>query len=464
MPTAPAPTPILDALRARRDAALEEHRTLTARASEIVAAAESGAEVRDLTAAEAAELRDVTARREAIERGADGAPGLLDLDQRIADIEANGAAEARAAEMATRLGVRVTRNEDVYRRNGEHSFFADLYARSIRQDTRAAERLEQHQRQVLEHRDITASSLAGMVAPVYLVEEYAALARAGRPFANSLNARPLPPEGVSFTLPRITTGSAGAQTSEGSGWNEQDIAVTNLTRTVELTTAQQDMSRTLFERGGAIVDTAVMGDLTAAAEVALNVSLLNGSGTTPQHLGILQVAGINAVTYTDASPTVGEAWPKLADAIQRINAGRYMPATAIYMHPRRWGWITAAVDTAGRPLFDFTRTPPNVVMGLGVAAEYGQVVGTLMGLPVITDASIPTNLGAGTNEDIILVARTPDVLYWEDDLLQFTMEQALTTAPGQVRVACGRFALLMAGRYPVGISTIGGTGLVTPTF
>lgn len=464
MPTAPAPTPVLDALRARRDALLEEHRTITTRAAEIVAAAESGAEVRDLTADEATELRDLTARREVLERGTATEAGLEALDQRIADIEANSDAERRAGEIAARLGVRVTRNEDLYRRGGEHSFFADLYARDIRRESRAAERLDQHMRQVLQHRDITVSSVAGMVPPVYLVDEYAALARAGRPFLNSLNARPLPPEGVSFTIPRVTTGSAGAQTSEGAGWNEQDIAVTNLTRTVELTTAQQDMSRTLFERGGAIVDDAVMGDLMAAAELALNVSALNGSGTTPQHLGIMQVSGINAVTYTDASPTVGELWPKLADAIQRINAGRYMPATAIYMHPRRWGWITAAVDTTGRPLFDFSTTPPNVVVGLGVAAEYGQVVGKLQGLPVITDASIPTNLGAGTNEDMIVVARTPDILYWEDAMLQFTMEQALTTAPGQVRVAVGRFALFMAGRYPVGISTIGGTGLVTPTF
>lgn len=460
MPATAAPTPVLDQLRATRATAVEAHAALQRDIDTLVNAA--GAESRDLTADETARLTDLRTQRDALED--DRETGIRALDERIAGFVADAEAATRAAARIGQLDVRVRANEHIYRRQGEHSFFQDLYARQFGGDSRAAERLDQHLRQVTETRDITVSTVAGMVPPIYLVDEYAELARAGRPFANALNARPLPPEGTSFTVPRVTTGSAGAQTTEGSGWNEQDIAVTNLTRTVEMTTAQQDMSRTLFMRGGSLVDDAVFGDLMAAAEVALNVSLLNGSGTAPQHLGILQVSSINAVTYTDASPTVGELWPKLADAVQRVNSNRYMPATAWFMHPRRWGFVTAAVDTTGRPLFNFTPTPPNVVMGLGDAANYGQVVGTLMGLPVVTDANIPTNLGAGTNEDIIILARTPDILYYEDPMMQFTMEQALTTAPGQVRLAVGRFALFMAGRWPSGIATIGGTGLVTPSF
>ena len=82
--------------------------------------------------------------------------------------------------------------------------------------------------------------------------------------------------------------------------------------------------------------------------------------------------------------------------------------------------------------------------------------------PVVTDSNIPTNLG--TNEDIILACRTFDIMFYEDTAMQFTFEQTLTTAPGQVRLAVGRFALFIAGRYPGGVSTIGGTGLILPTF
>ncbi|MGE3445904.1 MAG: phage major capsid protein [Acidimicrobiia bacterium] len=446
-----APLPLLDELRHSRAQIRADLEALAAEREALATRAAGAMLERESAALEhrAAELRDY-----------DGA-----LEERIAGIEANRAAADRAGEMAARYGiVRVTGEPQIYRPDdSERSFFADLYARDVLRNSEAAERLARHATATLEAlaaRDITVSSVGGLLPPAYLVDEYAHLARAGRHFADLCQPRPLPPEGVSFNVPRITTGSAAAQTSEAAGWNEQNLVAANETRTVELTTAQQDLSRTLFERGGFEVDRTVWRDLAAAVETTLDGSLLAGDGTSPQHLGVLNVAGISTVTYTDASPTMVELWPKLADAVQRVNSLRFAPATAWVMHPRRWGWITAAVDNQGRPLFNFsTEAPPNVVMALGKAAAYG-VVGTMMGLPVVTDASVPTNLGAGTNEDAIICARIPDILYTQDPLLQFTFEQALTTAPGQIRLAAGRVALFIAGRYPAAISVVRGTGLI----
>jgi HK97 family phage major capsid protein len=396
------------------------------------------------------------------------------LEANIRDLEGRAAARAAADTLARSIptpaivgGGRLDgiRNEArTYRPDAEHSFFVDLYARSVRQESPdQAERLARHMQEfAVERRDISVSALAGMVPPQYLVDEFAPIARAGRPFLNSLNGGRLGPDGISFTVPRGTTGTAAAMTAEGAAWNEQDMANTDLVSTANLVTAQQDLSRTLFMRGGAMVDQFIFPDLLESLALAGNVSAWNGNGTAPQHRGVLQVAGINSVAYTDASPTVPELWPKMADAVQRVNSLRYAPATVFYMHPRRWGWITAAVDSTGRPLFDFTKTPPNVVIGLGKAAEYGQIVGTLMGLPVITDASIPTNLGAGTNEDVIVAAKATDIRFFETDVITFTFEQ--TVGPEKVRLAAGQFQLFIPGRYPTAISTIGGTGLVTPAF
>lgn len=369
--------------------------------------------------------------------------------------------------------VQVRSEEPVYRRNGDHSFLTDLYAHQIsRSSSAATERLFRHAAHVAdtriadgmpaEYRDIVVSDMAGLVPPTYLLDDFADIDRAGRPFLNSMGARDLPPDGVSFTIPRGTTGTAAAMTAEQAAWSEQNYSATDYTETVELVTAQQDLSRTLFIRGGGLVDDVLFPDLIADAAVALDSTCLNGNGTSPAHLGVLNVAGINSVTYTDASPTVAEFWPKISDAIQQINSARYMPATAVWMHPRRWGWITSAVDSNGRPLFNFTTTPPNVVMGVGEAASYGQVVGTLQGLPVITDANIPINLGGGSNEDRVIIARAQDLRYWEDPLMRFSFEQTL--GPAQVRLAVGRFSLFMAGRKPGAIAVISGTGLVAPTF
>lgn len=449
---------LLDVVRQKIQAQQAERDARQADLDSIVEAA--SAENRDLNDDEAAKFAEaksalVGADDELVALRAREAE-LIELDERRAAAAAVRPANAEVGSVSVRT------EERTYRPDGEHSFLSDLFARDMRMGDRdAEERLYRHS---MEHRATAVAGMAGAVPPAYLVDQYAAIARAGRPFLNSLNSLDLPPDGVSFVIPRGNTGTTAAQTVEGAGFTDGDLANADITSSVNLTTAKTDISRTLFMRGGAVVDQILFPDLMAAAEVQLNASCLTGNGTAPNHLGVLEVGSIESVTYTDASPTVTEAWPKLSDAIQRINSLRYMPATVIYMHPRRWGWITSATDTSGRPLFEFSTTPPNSVIGLGRAAEYGQVVGTLQGLPVVTDASIPTNLGAGTNEDRIIVARSTDILFWEDSVMQFSFEQALSTAPGQVRLAVGKFALFVPGRYPKSIAVISGTGLAAPTF
>lgn len=455
---------LLEQLREQLRQRLEAREAIEARIDSIIDSVEQRGDA-DLTDAESAELAqlrsDVAANDEA---RASLSSRIADLEQRAADREA---ARAAAAALPTPQ-VRVGSEARTYRPDVEHSFFADLYAQTFRQgDVAGAE--QRLQRHGLETRDVTVSTFNGLVPPRYLLDQFAPLARSGQPFLNALNDRPLPADGVSLVIPRVTTGPAAAMTAEAAGFNEQDMVTTDLTVSVNLVTAQQDVSRTLFMRGGSVVDQVIFPDLLAALAVATDVSAINGNGTAPQHRGILQVAGINAVTFTSGSPTVALFWPKLADAVQRINALRFAPATAIFMHPRRWGWVASAVETTtGRPVFEFQNQPPsyatNSVIGLGVAAQYGQIVGSLMGLPVITDANIPTNLGAGTNEDIVIVARTTDVLLWDSPEMTFSFEQTMSTSPGQVRLAAGKFQAFTAGRYPAAISTIGGTGLIVPTF
>jgi hypothetical protein len=45
-----------------------------------------------------------------------------------------------------------------------------------------------------------------------------------------------------------------------------------------------------------------------------------------QHLGMLNASGINAITYTDGTPTVAELWPKEVDAVRQVAAQRFTGA------------------------------------------------------------------------------------------------------------------------------------------
>jgi hypothetical protein len=223
----------------------------------------------------------------------------------------------------------------------------------------------------------------------------------------------------------------------------------------------QDISRQAFERGEG-VDAIIFNDLAADYAADIDAYVISKAS-----IGLLNQSGINTTAYTDASPTVPEFWPKLADVVQKVNSNRFLPATVIAMHPRRWGWLNAALDTTNRPLVGNLSggVAPYNAIAVGKAAEYGQVVGELMGLPVVTDANIPTNLGAGTNEDHTIVYRASDPILWEEPGAPMRLKFEETLAGNlTIRLVVYGFAAFTAGRFPLGVGTVTGTGLVAPTF
>ena len=351
---------------------------------------------------------------------------------------------------------------DLYRKGGDHSFIADAWA-ARSGDFKAQERLNKHQD--FEARDVGTGAFTGLVVPQYLVDEYAPIARAGSPFYNAVPKKDLPAFGNKIEISRITTGSAAEQASENSAVQETNMDDTLLTVNVDTIAGQQDVSRQALERGGQpgfSLENIIFQDLVAAYYTKLDNLMINGSGSSGQPLGISQVSGINSVTYTDASPTVAELYPKLADAVQGINSNRFAPATAIVMHPRRWGFLTAGVDSSNRPLVLPAGNNPDNAAGVGDAAAYGQVVGSVLGLPVITDANIRTDLGAGT-EDAIYIAKVDDHIMFEDNLFQLKFEETNAGSLTTKMVVYG-YVAFASGRYPAGISAITGTGLIAPTF
>jgi hypothetical protein len=139
-------------------------------------------------------------------------------------------------------------------------------------------------------------------------------------------------------------------------------------------------------------------------------------------------------------------------------------ADKVFMHPRRWGFFEAALDSSNRPIFGIAGQPAFNIIGEGSPAGYGYV-GRMHGLPVFTDANIPTNLGAGTNEDRIIIAATPIVHLWErnEDPVTLSFEQQAGTSLQIQLVALG-YSAFTAGRYPAAVGVVSGSALVAPSF
>ena len=417
----------------------------------------------ELTDAERSEHDDLVAQAAKLGEDITRAEGAVGDALRFA------AHDARIDPPAANPVVSVGNEPTTYNPGADHSFFVDAYRSRFLGDDTANQRLQRHGVEVSRNegidvsRDVGTSAFGALVVPQYLTELYAPLARAGRPFANICMSLPLPDEGMTLNIPRGTTGTAAAaQAAENDAVQETNFDETTLAVSVRTYAGQQDVSRQSLERGRGI-DQIIYADLAADYATKLDTALLMGAGTSGTHLGVTEVSSINAVTYTDASPTVAEFWPKLHDAIQLVNSNRYLPPTAIVMHPRRWGWLQSGLSSSF-PIATQAGAPVNSV-AVNQAVAYGQVVGSIAGLPVVTDANIATDQGAGT-EDSVIVVRAEDMLLWEQGDGSPRELRFEETAGGNLmtKLVVYGYSAFAAGRYPKAIAEITGTGVIAPTF
>jgi len=342
------------------------------------------------------------------------------------------------------------------------SFYKDVILMN-RGDDEARQRLNRHAQEMrVEYRDITTTAGAGgeFVPPKWLTDRWVELLRAKRPVADSLTSFPLQAGTNSINLPKLSGGGATAvQATENSGVQETDPTTTSVTAAYQTIAGQIDLSRQLYEFSNPSMDEILTRDLSADFATKLDVAVISGNVTNAK--GLRNVSGISTVTYTQATPTVGTLWPKITDAIQRITSGFMNPDT-IAMHPRRAAQLLAGVDSTGRPLFN-AGAPANSMGDVSGTVSNG-FAGGLQGMRVVIDPNIPTTVGAGTNEDVILVYAADEIFLFEEGAPRTRVFEDVGSGTLTVRLSCYGFYGIMAGRYPAAISLITGTGLVPPSF
>jgi HK97 family phage major capsid protein len=399
---------------------------------------------------------------------------IATLEARLADLEADDAKKAAAAVKAAKYQptIQTIAAEQTYSKAAAKrgvSFLKDVVAARFDGDFDAMQRLNRHRHEtvvdgLVEARDVGTGAFAGLTVPQYLTDLAAPKARAGRPFADIARGVPLPDDGMTVNISRITTGAATAiQAAENDAVQETNMDDTLLTVDVRTIAGQQDVSRQAIERGTGIEDV-VVADLIFAYHTNLDNQIINGAGTSGTHLGVLNVVGINAVAYTDATPTVAELYPKFADAVQQVADDPFMGISAWLMHPRRWWWIAKELGSTF-PFLQFPNAPVQVAGEAGGSSYNNGGPRNILGIPVVLDANIPTNLGAGTNEDIIVGVTADECFLWEQaEAPLFLRAEQVGAGNLNVKLVVYGYSAFTAGRYPGAISTIGGTGLVLPVF
>jgi HK97 family phage major capsid protein len=386
------------------------------------------------------------------------------LDESITHHEELESRSAEAAKVREQRGLVETTTTQIvseartYSPQAEVSFLKDAYSAQFNNDFSAQQRLARHMNEErIERRDVTSAAFAGLMVPQFLTDLAAPFARAGRVAANLARKHELPAQGLTLSISKVTTGSATALQTEGAAVQETNIDDTKLDLTVKTFAGQQNVSRQSLERGTNI-DSLVMADLVSSYHTVLNTAVV---------AELLASAGVT-VTYTDASPTVAEMYPKLVDAIQQVQTNFFAGPNVIIMHPRRLGMILAAVDGQSRPLAVPTPTSsgqPAYAYGSG-AVQYGNSGYSILGLPVYTDATISIVQGTGTDQDTIYIGNSQELHLWEQGsgepmMLRFEQPKG---AELDVQMIVYGYSAFTANRYPKAWAQINGTGLITPTF
>jgi len=422
---------------------------------------------------------DVSA--EALDAVTDKQAEIEKVDERLATVEAVEARKAAIAESRAEAGVKtfggavVTREAHTYEKNGENSFVRDMIAGTLRNDRASWERLHRHQQEIaLETRDVSRTDGAGgdFVPPIYLVNEYAEFARAARVTADLVTNMALPAGTDSINIPQITTGTLAAfQSADNAATTTRDMVSSTVTAPVRTISGYENVSIQLVEQsplaGG--LDRLVFGDLMADYALQHNTAVVGtGDGTSGTLKGLITLGtdttnGI-PTTWTESTPSAANGLISIAKAISKVTTNRYKAAEAIVMHPSLWYWFASQVDGNTRPLVVPVTGASQAFNAAGTVTNPGApagLVGTIQGVPVFIDATMPKTYGAATNQTPVLVGKFSDSYLFESGLKTRVLPDVLS-GNLTVRFQVYGYAAL-AHRFNKSVSAITGTGTVAPS-
>lgn len=416
---------------------------------------------------------------------------LRAADNRILELVETETAEARAAQTRKengeageqRSGGAQVVDPPVYVKgnvNG-NSYFRDLGKRALAQGgadvtgvREATERLSRNGRMTADEQraigntNTTGGSGGEFAPPTWLVNEWINLLRPGRVTADLFRRGPVPDGTSSISIPKLTGGTAVAmQTTQNSTVTATDITTSYVSTGFATILGKEVVSQQLLDQSAIPLDEVISSDLAAAYNAFFGAQIYLGAGTGANNnavingLGAASVLTANQATLA-ATPTAATFYSKANGMLASFVTNRYSSPTHWLMHPRRWYWLMSLVDSQNRPLVVPNDVAFNPIATNSDVAVQG-AVGRFLGLPVVLDPNIPTNLGAGTNQDEVFLVKADDL--W---LFESTPRAEAFTAPYAeslgVLFRIYNYAGTILNRLSSSIATMNGAGLVAPTF
>jgi HK97 family phage major capsid protein len=411
---------------------------------------------------------------------------LADLeafDARIGELQDLETREAAAARHRVETGAVEARvavvNEPnpVYRKGdpASPSFFKDMAAVGLNKPelaghgTRSLSEVRERLARSQETRagDMTTVAGAGgeLAPPLWQVQDFVALARAGRVTADRCQHEALPSGVSSINLPKVASGAtAGVQATQNSALSDTAMTTTSVSSGITTVGGKQIVSLQLLQQSGIPFDRVILQDLAKAYAIQVDNQVLYGSNASGQVRGLVGVAVNNAFTSATPAPAsvtnANSLYYSVSKAAAAIQAAVYETADTIVMHPNRWAWIVGSVDSSARPL-----VVPAGPQFNGLGNPNGPVAqgfaGTFGGYNVFTDPNISTTANSATNQDEIYVLRADELWLYESEVQSASFDATYADNASILFRVLGYMAFI-PNRYTGAVQSIRGTGLIAP--
>lgn len=304
---------------------------------------------------------------------------------------------------------------------GSHSFFQDMTRAAILQDSAAQGRLAEHNAFM---RAETTSSIAGVVPPVWLANEFTTKAQEGRVLAGAVRNLPLA-DGRAFTLPGQTANTTvAAQSAENDALVDSDAyAATGISVTPVTVVGKETVSRQLLDSSTPGIDQLILADLVASYNADIEARL---------GVAIRAVGSATTVAIADFIDPTDAAWGPntLADIIMAVRKVRYARPTHFACDYELFTELLKLKDTTGRPLIALMGDGMNSAGSASVNAD-----GYIMGVPLL----VSEGMNKPATTDLCGAAIVADdVCLFESAQMSFKYEEK--SGPQSIELGLWRYA------------------------
>jgi HK97 family phage prohead protease len=238
----------------------------------------------------------------------------------------------------------------------------------------------------------TTGNNAGFIPTPQSTEVINGIANADRGFIDAISRATLPPAGMSFEIPKITTVPTVAQANEEAALSETDTASSFVSVSVKKFGGQQTLSVELLDRSSPVF----FDELVRQMEFAY------AKATDSYVMGEVANNGtLNATAADEDREGLLEYVSSAAAAVYSASLGF---ARNIVVSPQQWGKIMS-YNEAGRPIYTATQ-PSNAGGNVSPQSLRGQI----SGLDMYVSRSM-TGTGAGLG-DYSMAVLNPDSYTW----------------------------------------------------